>query len=113
MNVFGTGIATGDEVINIGGGGLANDTLNPSNLIINYAGTSDINLSGGSGSYGLLYAPNSPVTMGGGGDWWGAAIGKSLLLTGGSSLHYDRALGNGSFVIPGPFRVISYSRSRY
>jgi hypothetical protein len=114
MNVFGTGITGSDQVINFGGGGLANDTGNPSNLIMNYAGSQPIDLSGGSGSYGLLYAPNAPITMGGGGDWWGAAIGKSLLMTGGSSLHYDRALGTATgYIMPGPFRPISISRSRY
>jgi hypothetical protein len=113
MNVFGTGITGSDQVINFGGGGLANDTQDPANLIFFYAGAQPVDLSGGSGSFGLLYAPNAPVTMGGGGDWWGAAIGKSLLMTGGSSLHYDRALGSGRYMVPGPFRIISYSRSRY
>ena len=51
-------------------------------------------MTGGADSYALLYAPNAPVVIGGGGVWYGAGISQSLSLTGGSMLYYDRALGS-------------------
>ncbi|PYV29188.1 MAG: hypothetical protein DMG09_30665, partial [Acidobacteria bacterium] len=113
INVAGTGVAK--DVMNFSSATFVNPTGNPSNLTLNYAGNVGISLTGGAGSYGLLYAPNAPVVIGGGGDWFGAGIAGSLELTGGSRLHYDRALGagvsgNGG---PGPFRPISYSLTKY
>jgi len=112
INVAGTGVSK--DVINFSSATIANPTGNPSNLTINYGGTVGISMTGGADSYALMYAPNAPVVIGGGGVWYGAGISKTLELTGGSMLYYDRALGSttggtGS----GPFRALSLSRSKY
>ena len=112
INVAGTGVAK--DVINFSSATIANPSGIPSNLTINYGGTVGISMTGGADSYALMYAPNAPVVIGGGGTWYGAGISKTLELTGGSMLYYDRALGSttggtGS----GPFRALSLSRSKY
>src|SRR6058998_4075434 len=83
----------------------------PLNMQINYAGSQPIDLSGGSGSYAVVYAPNSPITISGGGAWYGAILGKSFTDSGGSAVHYDRALLD-QLLQTGPFRTTSYSRSK-
>jgi len=116
INIAGIGISK--DVMNFSSATIANPSSDPSNLTFNYAGTVNMDLTGGAESYALLYAPNAPVTIGGGGAWYGAGIAGSLTLTGGSRLHYDRALGSpvagpGGSGVAGPFRPISYSLTKY
>src|SRR5438876_767879 len=92
INIAGIGISK--DVMNFSSATIANPSSGTSNLTFNYAGTVNMDLTGGAESYALLYAPNAPVTIGGGGAWYGAGIAGSLTLTGGSRLHYDRALGS-------------------
>jgi len=68
-------------------------------------------LSGGSGSYAVVYAPNSPITISGGGAWYGAILGKSFTDSGGSAVHYDKGLRN--LVQPGPYYPISFTWSKF
>jgi Flp pilus assembly protein TadG len=39
--------------------------------------------------YANIYAPQSPITLGGTGDLYGAVLGKSVDMTGTSAIHYD------------------------
>jgi len=52
-----------------------------------------VTLSGGSALYASVYAPLSPVTVSGGGAIYGSVLGKSIDMSGGSSVHYDLTLG--------------------
>lgn len=42
--------------------------------------------------YGVIYAPNTAVTIDGDSDIYGAVVGKTLTITGTGSGHYDEAL---------------------
>jgi Tfp pilus assembly protein PilX len=109
INIAGTGTST---PVNLSGGTITNTTGVPLNMQINYAGTQPIDLSGGSGCYAVVYAPNSPISISGGSDWYGAILGQSFTDSGGTAIHYDRALLN-QFLQTGPFRTTSYSRSKF
>ena len=50
-------------------------------------------MSGGSGAYFALFALNHAVTVSGGGAIYGALVVGSLVNSGGSTIHYDEALG--------------------
>ena len=109
INIEGTGASM---PVDLSGGTITNTTDVPFNMQINYAGSQPIDLSGGSGSYAVVYAPNSPITISGGGAWYGAILGKSFTDSGGSAVHYDRALLK-QLLQTGPFRSTSYSRSKF
>ena len=49
-------------------------------------------LTGGSDTSGLVVAPNSNVTISGGGDFFGSVIAGTVSGTGGAVIHYDRSL---------------------
>jgi hypothetical protein len=38
-----------------------------------------------------VYAPNHPITVSGGSDFYGSLIGSSVTASGGSRLHFDAA----------------------
>lgn len=78
------------------GSWLSNSSGVPSNLSINYSGTGGMPISGSSGSYAVINAPNSPVTVSGSNDWYGSVIAKSVTASGGAKFHYDQALGSSS-----------------
>ena len=109
VNVQGTGSNT---PLSMSGGSIANTTGLPSNLAIVYGGSGAITLSGASGSYLGLYAPNAALTISGNGDIYGGIITKTLVATGGSSIHFDGALRN-TFTLTFTWKPISISRSKY
>ena len=80
--------------LTVSGGGVLNTGAKPTELNIIGCGTNttDWTLSGGSGAYYGVYAPNHKVTISGGGDIWGSIIGNILVASGGSAVHYDKAL---------------------
>src|ERR1041384_633966 len=81
-----------------GGGGIVNTSAQPTLLAIKSCGTSSTynwDMSGGSGMYMTLYAPEHNVVVGGGGDYFGSIVGGVVGFTGGSRMHYDEALGTG------------------
>lgn len=57
----------------------------------------------GSGSFiGMIEAPSSDFTISGDADFSGALIGKTITISGGASVHYDKALSR--YYLPGDFR---------
>jgi hypothetical protein len=85
------------DKLDLSGGGIVNTSSHPTELGLNACGSpvspSTWNLSGGSGAYFSVYAPNHPINISGSGDIYGAMIGASYNSSGGSHLHYDEALG--------------------
>jgi hypothetical protein len=100
--------------ISIGGGSVANGSLNPAYLQIQYAGTGTISIHGGSTAAAVLYAPNSPVTLNGANSaWYGSLITNTLTLNGnGASVHYDRQLLN-SLQTLGNWTMDTFTWSKY
>lgn len=97
--------ASGDHVdvyvsskLDVSGGGLVNGSSAPPLLAIWACGpsTGDFKLSGGSGAYFTIYAPNRKVDISGTGDLWGAIIAGEFNSSGGSKVHYDTSLGGGN-----------------
>jgi hypothetical protein len=100
--------------LTIGGGSVANPSLNPAYLQIQYAGTGQIKIHGGSTASGVVYAPNAPLELdGANSSWYGAVMCSTLTLNGnGSSIHYDRRLGNNLATL-GNWTMDSFTWSKY
>ena len=75
------------------GGGTAvnNDSMVPSNLEIYMTGGT-ANITSNNDFYGVIYAPNTDITLSGVADLYGAAVGKTLSMTGGGQAFYDESL---------------------
>ena len=80
---------TGGTVLNNGGAGP------PERFMIYSSGgiDTDIMLHGGAGLAAVAYAPEAQVTITGGGNFFGAAVGGKVDLDGNGQFHYDEALG--------------------
>ena len=99
INVAGVGIGPNSNVVDFNGGALSNPSLDPMNLQIQYAGTSNMRLSGGSTTSLVVYAPNSDITLIGGSDIYGSIIGSTVTNAGGTNLYYDRNLQNAVYTV--------------
>ncbi len=91
FNIAGTGVSSGQNVLNLSGGTISNTTGSPVNLVVNYAGTSKISVSGGANTSVVVDAPNSDVAITGGTDVFGSIIGHTITDTGGTKYHYDES----------------------
>ncbi len=87
------------------GGAIINTTLCAANLqILSSGGPSSgdaIKITGGTETYLTLYAPGAQVDVSGGGEIFGAIVGYTVTVHGGSSIHFDEALANGTVTCPG------------
>ena len=88
LNVAGQNQAT---PISLAGGGFANNTYIPSDFIINYPGTGAVVLTGGSGAYFVLNAPNASVTLQGNASFYGQALGQTINVLGNPNFYWDKA----------------------
>ncbi len=80
---------------NASGSSIVNSTQKPVNLQIlsSYTGSSNgVVLSGGSGAYLTVYAPQTQLVISGSGDVFGAVAANDIQSTGGSKVHFDEAL---------------------
>ena len=70
--------------------------MNPSgitrNLQFYYAGLNAIKVSGGIGSYAMVYAPAAAVNVSGGAHFYGSIVGSTINSSGNTAMHYDAAL---------------------
>lgn len=73
------------------GGGIINATGDPNNLII-YSNGPTLTLTGGSGFYGAVVAPQTDILMWGSGEYWGTILGRTLDMDGDSNIHVDETL---------------------
>jgi Tfp pilus assembly protein PilX len=102
-----------DGSVSIAGNGIANQSLYPENFTLYGNHDSTISQSmtvDGNGQFaGVMYAPYASVSAKGGGssgDMYGAIYANNISFTGGTSLHYDEALGDSGAVID--YRVSSW-----
>ena len=110
FNIMGTGAS---RAMDMSGGTISNLSGVPANLQFNYAGSLPIVISsGGTLAFEVINAPNSPLTISGGGDIYGSIVAYTVTSSGGSAVHYDRALGTGAGSVS-PYRQVAFSWSRY
>lgn len=64
-----------------------------------------VSTSGGSQNVMWIYAPGMPVTLYGGSEYFGAVVGRTVTLSGGSKIHYDLALRDGEGAVTQPERI--------
>jgi len=92
IHVAGNSLGAGAPAVGFSDGSVSNTTGVPVNLQIVYSGSHALNVSAASGPFLVVYAPNAPLTLSGGGDFYGAIIASRIDNSGGTSLHYDRSL---------------------
>jgi Tfp pilus assembly protein PilX len=90
INIAGQG--TTQPLVFSGGSQIDNTSGVAANFQINYAGTQNLMVSGGSNSYAVINAPNAPLQFTGGSDFYGSATGSTITDTGGTNLHFDTSL---------------------
>ncbi len=92
LNISGKTIiyATGNVTRN-GGTWVNNNTQKAENLQLYMTGGT-ANFTSDNGFYGVIYAPNTDVTVNGSADFFGAAVGRTLKFSGGGRAHYDESL---------------------
>ena len=109
LNVTGNGIST---PVYLTGNSLQNPSLVAANFQIVYAGTGTIAIRGGSQAAGVIYAPNAAVSLSGGSDWYGSAIGNTVTVQGGTGVHYDRELDKTAYTV-GNWMLDSFNWSKF
>jgi hypothetical protein len=82
-----------------GGCLVGNSTKKPANLQFLMTGGTAL-VTSENDFYGVIYAPNSDVTIDGSADYFGAAVGKTLSLTGSGKGHYDESLNLDTIEFP-------------
>ncbi len=83
--------------INISGGGIINSGNPPSLRIYNTGVDTEVTLGGNAAISAAVYAPNSDITLNGGGTggaFYGAVVGENVTVNGEYDFHYDEALAN-------------------
>jgi flagellar hook assembly protein FlgD len=79
--------------MNISGGGIVNQNLDPHTLKIYGTLTcSGAKYSGNSAFYGSIHAPQASINISGGSDIYGSIVGKSVTISGNAAVHCDESL---------------------
>jgi Tfp pilus assembly protein PilX len=90
LNIAGQG--TTQPLVFVGQAQIDNSSGVAANFQINYAGTQNLMIAGGTNAYAVINAPNAPIKFTGGSDFYGSATGSTIDDTGGTSLHFDTTL---------------------
>jgi len=104
-----------DQQVTSSGQGIINSGTNPSPSDCLVWGTStctSIKMSGGSTFYGAVYAPQATIDPSGGGDRYGAYVGKIADCTGSGVYHYDEALGAVGGGTPSGYTVVHWQEKQ-
>jgi Flp pilus assembly protein TadG len=86
-----TSIFITGNLLRAGGAIVNNNTMLASNLEIYMTGGT-ANFTSDNPFYGVIYAPNTNVTISGTADFFGAAVGETLRFMGDGTAHYDESL---------------------
>jgi hypothetical protein len=73
------------------GGGIVNVTGDPANLLI-YSSARMLELKGGAGFYGAVYAPWTDVVLKGTPDYYGTIVGRTVTILGDTRIHVDEKI---------------------
>ena len=79
-------------VLDMTGGSFVNNSYVPSNFVINYGGTGNLKVAGGTAAYAVINAPNAAISFKGGSNFYGAAVGRTIDDQGGTNLAWDTSL---------------------
>ncbi|HSW38990.1 MAG TPA: pilus assembly PilX N-terminal domain-containing protein [Acidobacteriota bacterium] len=94
------------------GQGLANTSLDPSKLTVNYSGTSEVNIAGGAQAYAEVYAPNAHMRLRGTSDFFGSFVGRTVTVFGTPKIHFSEGSLNNN-LIQRQFRVINWVQDAF
>jgi Tfp pilus assembly protein PilX len=117
INVSGYVVINIKSNFSIGGLGISNgvsSSIPPESVVINYAGTNSVSISGNGAISALLNAPNATVSLGGGGSggyFVGAVQANNVSVQGGYPVHYDVQLSNAGGTM-GVMVTSAYSRKK-
>ncbi len=75
----------------LSGGAVLNTGEIAANLQLEVMGNS-VQLSGGSDTYAVVYAPSADIQDSGQAGFFGMMVGQSIEISGGAGLHYDESL---------------------
>jgi PilX N-terminal len=98
--------------IDLTGSTLSNPSLVPGNFQILYGGTNQVTINGGTQTASLVYAPNAPFKLNGGGNLYGAVVAGQITDLGGGAIHYDRELEKQFFQL-GSYMLSSFNWQKY
>src|SRR5215467_9419290 len=98
--------------IDLTGSTLSNPSLVPANFQILYGGTNQVTINGGTQTAALVYAPNAPFKLNGGGNLYGAVIANQIVDLGGGAVHYDRRL-QVQFYSAGNYMLSAFNWAKY
>ncbi|HVD93393.1 MAG TPA: hypothetical protein VNC21_13955, partial [Vicinamibacterales bacterium] len=114
INLAGKTSAGGNlaTVFDLNAQNVVNSSNDPARLQIQYAGSGAIEMTGGSNSAFMLYAPNASVTTHGNADIWGSILARQLTSSGTPRFIYDRHLQS-QFFMMGNFVMSSFSWKKY
>jgi hypothetical protein len=114
----GTLTVSGDTTIfvksslDLSGQGVINPMGDPTKLTVYYAGTSRVDVVGGSSAFLEMYAPNAPMKLVGTSNFFGSFIGKTVTIQGTPDVHFDEGCLDDNLV-QRPFRLINWSQNVY
>lgn len=83
----------GSAKFNIAGGSVVNNSQLPTSLML-YSNTKTGKLTGNANFYGMVYAPDTAMSILGTSDLFGATVAKSIDIQGTPFFHYDQSLEN-------------------
>jgi hypothetical protein len=89
-------------------GGCADSSNNPHDTRLMVMGAESVTVHGTADIWGVVYAPNSDVTINGTPGVYGAVIGKTLSLKGTADFHFDESLANETMPGQNIFSIDSY-----
>jgi Tfp pilus assembly protein PilV len=92
------------------GQGVANTSWDPTKLTINYAGTTQVKMTGGSQAYVEVYAPYAELQLNGNMDFFGSFIALDVSITGGPKVHFSEGCLQ-DHLLQRPFRLINWSQN--
>ncbi len=96
------------DTLKVTGGGFVNTGGDPTDLLIVVTSNKKVDYSGSNDFYGSIYAPDSNVEVTGGGQFYGAAVGKEIKFSGGSSAHFDLALMSKTIDVLDGYRLFTW-----
>lgn len=98
--------------LDLKGGTTSNASFIPSNFQIQYAGTGELKLAGGTSASAMVYAPLATVSLFGGSNFYGSLLGAFVTNLGGTAMHYDRHL-NSTFSTAGNYMLTSFTWKKF